>query len=94
MTKIKLKEQIKQADKKLQASCQKIPHKSRIIIIVIFLVSCGLFSLYQVVSSFYLKSKTEQDRIPVHEVPISSDNDNEEKVNSQNNYNYGTATRE
>ena len=45
------KKLIKRANDKLKTSCQKIPKKTRIILVIIFLLSCGLFSLYQTISS-------------------------------------------
>ena len=45
------KELIKRANEKLKIGCQKIPKKTRIILVIIFLLSCGLFSLYQTISS-------------------------------------------
>ena len=45
------KELIKRANEKLKIGCQKIPKKTRIILVIIFLLSCGLFSFYQTISS-------------------------------------------
>ena len=45
------KKLIKRGNEKLKTGCQKIPKKTRIILVIIFLLSCGLFSLYQTISS-------------------------------------------
>ena len=62
------KELIKRANEKLKIGCQKIPKKTRIILVIIFLLSCGLFSLYQTISSVNQmrkshKVQTEQEVI-------------------------------
>lgn len=62
------KELIKRANEKLKIGCQKIPKKTRVILVIIFLLSCGLFSLYQTISSVNQmrknhKVQTEQEVI-------------------------------
>ena len=62
------KKLIKRANEKLKTGCQKIPKKTRIILVIIFLLSCGLFSLYQTISSVNQmrknhKVQTEQEVI-------------------------------
>ena len=72
------KELIKRANEKLKTGCQKIPKKTRIILVIIFLLSCGLFSLYQTISS-------------VNEIRKNHNTQTEQKViQEQSKNNHGT----
>ncbi len=76
------KELIKRANEKLKTGCQKIPKKTRIILVIIFLLSCGLFSLYQTISS-------------VNQIRKSHKVQTEQKViQEQKENNHGTKERE
>lgn len=84
------KKAIQRVDQKLKAGCQRIPKKTRIILVILFLISCGLFSLYQTISSLYQMKSSDKASIQTKELPVQSEKTEQESMYEQNSYNYGT----
>lgn len=82
-----LKKAIQRADQKLKAGCQRIPKKTRIILVIFFLISCGLFSLYQTISSLNQMKSNDKTNIQTKEIPVRTE---QESIYEQDSYNYGT----
>ena len=84
-----IKKVIQRADQKLKVGCQRIPQKTRIILVILFLISCGLFSLYQTISSLnQMKSNNKtKTNIQTKEIPVQTE---QESIYEQDSYNYGT----
>ena len=88
MSEKSFKKVIQRADQKLKAGCQRIPKKTRIILVIFFLISCGLFSLYQTISSLnQMKSNKTKTNIQTKEIPVQTE---QESIYEQDSYNYGT----
>ena len=89
MSEKSFKKAIQRADQKLKAGCQRIPKKTRIILVILFLISCGLFSLYQTISSLnQMKSNNKtKTNIQTKEIPVQTE---QESIYEQDSYNYGT----
>jgi len=84
------KKAIQRADQKLKADCQRIPKKTRIILVILFLISCGLFSLYQTISSLSQMKSSDKASIQKKELPVQLEQTEQESMYEQNSYNYGT----
>lgn len=84
------KKAIQRADQKLKVGCQRIPKKTRIILVILFLISCGLISLYQTISSLYQIKSSDKASIQTKELPVQSEQPEQESMYEQNSYNYGT----
>ena len=84
------KKAIQRVDQKLKAGCQRIPKKTRIILVILFLISCGLFSLYQTISSLSQMKSSDKASIQTKELPVQSEQTEQESMYEQNSYNYGT----
>src|SRR5690554_4731925 len=74
------KKAIQRADLKLKAGCQRIPKKTRIILVILFLISCGLFSLYQTISSLYQIKSSDKASIQRKELPVQSEQTEQESM--------------
>ena len=83
------KKAIQHADQKLKAGCERIPKKTRIILVILFLISCGLFSLYQTISSLSQMKSSDKANIQTKELPVQSEQAEQESIYEQNSYNYG-----
>jgi len=92
MTKKSFKEELNRADERIKKSLKRKLNKTHIILIIIFLSCCGLFSLYQVVSSFYkMKPDNTQIEISQPESSLPLEDDISTSTNQREIYNYGTA---
>ena len=84
------KKAIQRADQRLKEGCQRIPKKTRIILVILLLISCGLFSLYQTISSLSQMKSSDKASIQTKELPVQSEHNEQESMYEQNSYNYGT----
>lgn len=92
MSKKSFKKELKHADERIKKSLKRKPNKTHIILIIIFLSCCGLFSLYQVISSFYkMKPDNTQTEISQPESSLPLEDDISTSTNQREIYNYGTA---
>ena len=88
MSEKSFKKAIQRADQKLKAGCESIPKKTRIILVIFFLIGCGLFSLYQTISSLnQMKNNDTKTKIQTKEIPVQTE---QESIYEQDSYNYGT----
>ncbi len=87
MSEKSFKKVIQRADQKIKAGCQRIPKKTRIILVILFLISCGLFSLYQTISSLNKMKSNNKTNIQTKEIPVQTE---QESIYEQDSYNYGT----
>ena len=85
-----IKKAIQRADQRLKEDCQRIPKKTRIILVILLLISCGLFSLYQTISSLSQMKSSDKANIQTKELPVQSEQTEQESMYEQNSYNYGT----